>query len=361
MTTNLLVTGGAGFVGSNFIRLMLSVSENCRITNLDLLTYAGSLRNIWEVEQSSRYHFIRGDICNGKLISKLLRDNDIDMVVNFAAETHVDRSIKNPEQFVQTNVVGTYQLLEAFRKYYVENKNNPRAMRFLQISTDEVYGSLKPREAPFTENSSYRPRSPYAASKAAADHLVASYFSTYELPVLITHCTNNYGPYQYPEKLIPLLILNALQGEDLPLYGDGKQIRDWIYVVDHCRALMEVLAEGAPGEKYLIGGQNQRTNLEVAELVCGLIDELRPGSMFVPHRNLICHVADRPGHDRRYAVDTGKIRRELNWVPETGLEEGLKKTIVWYLSNPGWVSAILGDEKYQHWVRKNYQLREEEL
>lgn len=361
MTTNLLVTGGAGFIGSNFIRLMLSASENCRITNMDLLTYAGSLRNLREVEQSSRYRFIRGDICNGKLISKLLRDDDIDMVVNFAAETHVDRSIKNPEQFIQTNVMGTYQLLETFRKYYQENKSNPGAMRFLQISTDEVYGSLKPREAPFTENSSYQPRSPYAASKAAADHLASSYFSTYELPVLITHGTNNYGPYQYPEKLIPLLIINALQGEDLPLYGDGKQIRDWLYVVDHCRALMEILVKGTPGEKYLIGGQNQHTNLEVAEMVCDMIDEFRPDSMFVPHRNLLCRVADRLGHDRRYAADTAKIRRKLNWVPETSLEEGLRKTIAWYLANPGWVSAILGDEKYQHWVRENYQLREEEL
>ncbi|HEY3074975.1 MAG TPA: dTDP-glucose 4,6-dehydratase [Burkholderiales bacterium] len=322
----LLVTGGAGFIGSNFVVAALAQADEPIVT-LDKLSYAGSLMNLSAVAGDARHVFVRGDICDRELVRGLLRKHKPRAIVHFAAESHVDRSITGPAEFVQTNVVGTWSLLEEARAYCSD-----AAFRFLHISTDEVYGSLAAEEAAFTEERPFAPNSPYAASKAAADHLVRAYFHTYGLPVLTTNCSNNYGPHQYPEKLIPLMIRNALAGKPLPVYGDGRNVRDWLYVTDHCDALRLVLAKGRPGETYNIGGESERANNEVVQTLCALLDKARPrkaGS----YAELIAFVTDRPGHDRRYAMNIGKIRRELGWQPKESFETGLEKTVQWYLAN----------------------------
>jgi len=356
---NVLVTGGAGFIGSNFVHYLLRVDPNVRVVNLDVLTYAGSLENLKDLPDHDRHALVKGDICDAGFVKRLLEQYHIDTIVHFAAETHVDRSILAPEQFIQANVVGTYNLLEAARAVWLEgNASGTGEVRFHHISTDEVYGSLKPNDPPFTETTPYAPNSPYAASKAASDHLVRAYSHTYGLPVTITNCSNNYGPHQFPEKLIPLMILNALEGEPLPIYGDGKQIRDWLYVEDHCEAIWMVLQGGKLGQVYNVGGDTQPTNLDIVRALCAVLDERFPDSPYVPHQDLIQHVADRPGHDRRYAMDIGKIRRELGWDPRESLESGLEKTVDWYLAHPGWVAAIRARGGYQHWMERNYAERE---
>jgi len=355
---NILVTGGAGFIGSNFIHYILYTEPQAVIINLDALTYAGRPENLAGLPDTSRHIFIHGDIGNQKLVQQIFRKYAIDSVVHFAAESHVDRSIHDPGQFVQTNVMGTYSLLESARQYWLVEKDIPVSeVRFHHISTDEVFGSLSPHDPPFSETTPYAPNSPYAASKAASDHLVRAYWHTYGLPITISNCSNNYGPRQFPEKLIPLMIVNAQSGQPLPVYGDGKQIRDWLYVEDHCQAIHKILQLGKPGETYNIGGNNQPTNLTIVELLCDIIDECLPQSHFLPHKQLIQFVADRPGHDRRYAMDTSKIQRELHWQPQHDLQGGLLRTIEWYLSNPGWVEAISKHGDYQSWLQKNYQGR----
>ena len=355
---NVLVTGGAGFIGSNFIRHALAQSSGVRIVNLDALTYAGSPRNLDGLPGPDRHLFVRGDICDAPLVGALLKTHRIDTIVHFAAETHVDRSILAPEKFVQTNVLGTFTLLEAARREWLEEERaDPRERRFHHISTDEVFGSLSAGEEAFREETPYKPNSPYAASKAASDHLVRAYAQTYGLPVTITNCSNNYGPCQFPEKLIPLTILNALEGRPLPVYGDGRQIRDWLYVEDHCRAIWLVLQNGRPGEMYNLGGGNQWTNIDLVKTLCRILDELRPGSPHCPHESLITFVADRPGHDRRYAMDIGKVTRDLGWSPCEGLETGLRKTAGWYLDNLEWVQAIRKERRYQQWLETNYAER----
>jgi dTDP-glucose 4,6-dehydratase len=357
---NILVTGGAGFIGSNFIRYILYTQPDVFIVNLDLLTYAGSLENLKELPFPQRYEFIQGDICNQALVEDILRRFEIDTVVHFAAETHVDRSIYGPAAFVQTNIVGTFSLLEAARKVWLdENKADAKIVRFHHISTDEVFGSLTADAPAFEEKTPYSPNSPYAASKASSDHLVRAYSHTYGLPFTLTNCSNNYGPYQFPEKLIPLMILNALQGKSLPIYGDGKQIRDWLYVEDHCEAIWQVLQHGQTGESYNVGGNNQPTNLELVDTICEILDELQPRSPHRPHAGLKKHVVDRPGHDRRYAMNTGKIELELGWQPKYTLKEGLLKTVCWYLEHGDWIQAIRGREEYQGWLDKNYNGRVE--
>jgi dTDP-glucose 4,6-dehydratase len=326
----LLVTGGAGFIGSNFVLAALGADAGPVLT-LDKLTYAGSLLNLDAVRDDPRHQFVRGDICDRALVRSLLRTHKPRAIVHFAAETHVDRSIAGPEAFVQTNVVGTWALLEEARAY-VEKFGPDESFRFLHISTDEVYGSLEPRAPAFTEEHPFRPSSPYAASKAAADHLVRAYRHTYGLPVLITNCSNNYGPRQYPEKLIPLMIRNALAGKPLPVYGDGANVRDWLYVADHCEALLAVLGRGRVGETYNIGGESERANNDVVRALCAALDRERPRRAG-PYAELIAHVTDRPGHDRRYAMDIAKIRRELGWQPKESFESGLEKTVRWYLAN----------------------------
>jgi dTDP-glucose 4,6-dehydratase len=331
----ILVTGGAGFIGGNFV---LGTVGDYRVVNLDALTYAGNPDTLASVSDNPDHVFVQGRIGDRGLVDRLLAEYRPSAVVNFAAETHVDRSIDGPKAFVQTNVVETHELLEAALSYWsaLEGEDHD-AFRFLHISTDEVYGTLGP-EGYFTEESPFRPNSPYAASKAASDHLVRAYHHTYGLPTLTTNCSNNYGPYHFPEKLIPLMILAALREEPLPVYGDGQQIRDWLYVEDHCRAILAVLQRGRPGETYNVGGHNERTNLEVVKIICALLDELVPGSL---HESLITFVADRPGHDRRYAIDTEKIERELGWRPQETLETGMGKTVRWYLENRGWCEAVL--------------------
>ena len=327
----LLVTGGAGFIGSNFV--VSTVKETAEsIVNLDKLTYAGNLRNLDVLKSDRRHNFVQGDIADRELVRKLLKVHKPRAIVHFAAETHVDRSISGPADFIQTNVVGSWSLLEEARAYW-EASGRDRDFRFLHVSTDEVYGSLGPADPPFTEATPYAPNSPYAASKAASDHLVRSYHHTYGLPTLTTNCSNNYGPRQYPEKLIPLMIRNALDGKPLPVYGDGRNVRDWLYVADHCAAVRLVLAKGEAGETYNIGGENEVVNIDLVRLLCGLLDRLRPrkgGS----YSDLIAFVKDRPGHDRRYAMDIGKIRRELGWQPKETFETGLEKTVRWYVENP---------------------------
>lgn len=355
---NLLVTGGAGFIGSNFIRYLLNSEATIHLVNLDALTYAGSLDNLTAVVGEDRYSFIRGNICNGALVADLLRERKIDTVVHFAAESHVDRSIHNPGQFITTNVVGTQTLLDVCRQVWLEERSLPLAeVRFHHVSTDEVYGTLKPHDPAFSEVTPYAPNSPYAASKAASDHLVRAYHHTYGLPVTVTNCSNNYGPLQFPEKLIPLMILNALAGKPLPVYGDGQQIRDWLYVDDHCEAIKLVLAQGRVGETYNIGGNNQPSNLEIVQQLCSLLDELVPNSLFTPHASLIQFVADRPGHDRRYAIDLTKIQSELGWQPRQSLATGLRKTVEWYLANQDWIKTIQRQNNYQQWLENNYQQR----
>jgi len=332
------ITGGAGFIGGNFI-LNLMKSSQAKVINYDKLTYAGNLDTLSSIENNPNYTFIEGDICDKDNLSKLFNTQQIDYIVHFAAESHVDRSIDSPGDFIQTNVLGTFELLEATRNY-IAYKTQNKNFRFLHVSTDEVYGSLG-ETGLFNENTPYAPNSPYAASKASSDHLVRAYFKTFDLPVLTTNCSNNYGPYQFPEKLLPLMIHNALKGKPLPIYGDGKQIRDWLFVEDHCKAILQVLETGKPGEVYNIGGHNEKSNLEVIQELCHILDELLPNSKFRPHQDLIHFVKDRPGHDRRYAIDATKIQTELKWKPQESFETGLRKTVKWYLSNKDWVNRVM--------------------
>jgi len=358
---NILVTGGAGFIGSNFVHFLLRVEPDVHIVNLDALTYAGSQANLKDLPDPNRHTFVKGDILDRALVDSLLRKHNIDTIVHFAAETHVDRSILGPEQFIQTNVVGTYTLLEAARQFWLNEKVfGEQRVHFHHVSTDEVYGTLAPDEPAWTEVIPYAPNSPYAASKAASDHLARAYHHTYGLPVTITNCSNNYGPRQFPEKLIPLMILNAVQGKPLPIYGDGQQIRDWLYVQDHCEAIWRVIQSGKIGETYNVGGNNQPPNLEIVGTICKILDERLPDSAYKPHESLMEFVADRPGHDRRYAMDITKIGSELGWEPREWLESGLQKTIGWYLTNEDWVEAIQKQSDYQTWLDKNYQKRGEQ-
>jgi len=352
-TKTLLVTGGAGFIGTNFIRYVLEKMKNWRVVNLDVLTYAGNLANFQDLSPSlaNRHRFIHGDIRNASLLDQLFAEESFDIVVHFAAESHVDRSILGPEAFVQTNVEGTFRLLEASLKGW-EEKGEPERFRFLHISTDEVYGSLG-SEGYFTESTPYDPSSPYSASKAASDHFVRAYFRTYGLPTMITNCSNNFGPFQFPEKLIPLMILNIIEEKPLPVYGDGKHVRDWLYVIDHCDGLVRVLHEGRPGETYNIGGGAERQNLDVVHLLCDLLDVRLDRSHRRASRNLIQFVTDRPGHDRRYAIDAGKIRQELQWGPAHDFEEALAATVDWYLRNMDWVEMVRSGE-YRKWIEINY-------
>jgi len=342
----LLITGGAGFIGCNFVRHWLQGHGDDRVVVLDALTYAGNLESLRDVEGNANYRFVQGDICDRAAVEHLFREERIDRVVHFAAESHVDRSILGPGAFVRTNIEGTFSLLEVARAVW----RNVDEVRFLHVSTDEVYGALRPADPAFTEASPYRPNSPYSASKAASDHLVRAYFQTYDLPVLTTNCSNNYGPYQFPEKLIPLVILNAFEGKPLPVYGDGSNIRDWLYVGDHCRALELVLEKGVPGQVYNIGGKNERSNIEIVELLCEKLDELVPAAH--SYKDQIEFVADRPGHDFRYAIDAGKIERELGWVPLMNFEGGLEQTIHWYLQHRDWCEHIRSGEYRQYYARQ---------
>jgi dTDP-glucose 4,6-dehydratase len=355
-TKTLLVTGGAGFIGTNFIRYVLAEMEDWRVVNLDGLTYAGNLANFQDLSTSlaNRHRFIHGDIRDESLLERLFAEESFDIVVHFAAESHVDRSILGPRAFVQTNVEGTFRLLEASLKNW-EQRSKPESFRFLHISTDEVYGSLGP-DGYFTERTPYDPSSPYSASKAASDHFVRAYFRTYDLPTIITNCSNNFGPYQFPEKLIPLMILNIMEEKVLPVYGDGKHVRDWLYVIDHCDGLLRVLQEGRPGETYNMGGGAERQNLEVVHLLCRLLDLRLDRSGRKASRNLIQFVKDRPGHDRRYAIDASKITRELGWSPGHNFEEALEATVDWYLANMDWVELVRSGE-YRKWIEINYEQR----
>ncbi len=356
-TKNLLVTGGAGFIGSNFIHYLIKNEPSWNIVNLDLLTYAGHLESLSDLTNSN-YRFIHGDICDKELVEKILYDHKIDTIVHFAAESHVDRSIEGPNAFIQTNIVGTYNLLEVTRHYW-KNNGGYEGKRFHHVSTDEVFGMLKLSDPAFTEETPYSPNSPYAASKASSDHLVRSYHHTFGLPTTITNCSNNYGPYQFPEKLIPLIILNAVNGKSLPIYGDGQQIRDWLFVEDHCEAIVSVLKKGVVGETYNIGGENQFPNIEIVKKICHLIDEYLPESPNYPHEKLITYVKDRPGHDFRYDMDITKIRRELGWSPKFTLEEGLANTVEWYFNHREWIEKVTGDKAFADWITKNYQTRED--
>jgi dTDP-glucose 4,6-dehydratase len=353
MSNTILVTGGAGFIGANFVMEWLARSDET-VVNLDKLTYAGNLDNLRPLQADSRHVFVQGDIGDATLLADLLKKYQPRAVVNFAAESHVDRSIHGPEDFIQTNIVGTFRLLDAVRAYWLGLGDDGRSgFRFLHVSTDEVYGSLA-RDAPaFTEMHRYEPNSPYSASKAASDHLVRAYHHTYGLPVLTTNCSNNYGPYQFPEKLIPLVIANALAGKPLPVYGDGQQIRDWLYVKDHCTAIIRVLEAGTQGETYNIGGWNEMSNLDIVHTVCGLLDEMRPNPNGTPYSAQVTFVADRPGHDRRYAIDARKIELKLGWRPAETFETGIRKTVQWYLENPEWVANVQSGA-YREWVEKHY-------
>jgi dTDP-glucose 4,6-dehydratase len=347
----ILVTGGAGFIGSNFV-LDWIAAEGTPVVNLDKLTYAGNPANLASLKGDSRYVFAQGDICDRTLVASLLQKHQPQAIVHFAAESHVDRSIHGPGEFVQTNVVGTFSLLEETRAYWSALGAGTREQfRFLHVSTDEVYGSLGMDDPAFSETTPYAPNSPYAASKAGSDHLVRAYHHTYGLPTVTTNCSNNYGPLQFPEKLIPLMILNALNGKALPVYGDGKNVRDWLHVSDHCSGIRAALAKGKPGETYNIGGNSEKTNLEVVHAVCTILDELHPAG--APHAKLITYVKDRPGHDQRYAINAEKIRRELGWEPQERFEKGLRKTVEWYLNNNEWVDSVLTGE-YRKWVDKQY-------
>ena len=337
---SILVTGGAGFIGSNFIRYVFQSNPDCRVINMDVLTYAGNPESLADSPSGARYRFVQGDICDRVLLERLLLEEQPSAIVHFAAESHVDRSIDGPDAFVRTNVNGTFSLLEATRKWWRELAPELRAsFRFLHVSTDEVYGSLGATGL-FTEETPYAPNSPYSASKAASDHFVRAYHHTYGLPVLTTNCSNNYGPYQFPEKLIPLMILNALAGKPLPVYGDGMQVRDWLYVEDHCRAILTVLDQGQLGETYNIGGHNEMANIQIVNTLCAMLDELRPRPDGKPYTEQITYVTDRPGHDRRYAIDAGKIGRELGWTPVETFATGIRKTVEWYLQNATWCERI---------------------
>jgi dTDP-glucose 4,6-dehydratase len=347
-----LVTGGAGFIGANFVLEWLAHADE-RVVNLDALTYAGNPENLATLESDSRYVFVHGDIADRTIVASLLAGHRPRAIVNLAAESHVDRSIHGPGDFVRTNIHGTYNLLDCALEYWGQlDAAAKSAFRFLHVSTDEVYGSLEPGAPPFTEATPYQPNSPYSASKAASDHLVRAWHHTYGLPVLTTNCSNNYGPLQFPEKLIPLVIANAFAGERLPVYGDGMNVRDWLYVTDHCAAIRAVLAGGTPGEVYNIGGWNEMPNIEIVNVICALLDEMRPRAEG-PHRELIAFVKDRPGHDRRYAIDARKIERELGWRPAETFETGIRKTVQWYLEHPSWVANIQSGA-YRHWVDLNY-------
>lgn len=350
----ILVTGGAGFIGSNFVLDWLEKLDE-PVINLDKLTYAGNLDNLKSVADDKNHMFVKGDIGDFELVSKLLTEYKPRAVVNFAAESHVDRSIYGPEDFIQTNVVGTFHLLEAVRAYWNGlDGESKAAFKFLHVSTDEVYGTLEKNDPPFNEHNRYEPNSPYSASKAASDHLVRAYHHTYGLPVLTTNCSNNYGPYHFPEKLIPLVIHNALNGKPLPIYGDGQQIRDWLFVKDHCTAIRRVLAAGRLGETYNVGGWNEKANIEVVNTICAILDELKPRADGVSYATQITYVKDRPGHDRRYAIDATKLERELGWKPAETFETGIRKTVQWYLDNQAWVENITSGQ-YLKWVEKQYQ------
>ena len=347
--------GGCGFIGSNFVRHTLQHHSDYRIINLDKLTYAGNPANLKDMEGNPRYRFVKGDICDTVLVRRIFAEEQIDTVVHFAAESHVDRSIHGPGEFVQNNIVGTYQLLESVRAYWAALPAPAKAdFRFLHVSTDEVYGSLGKSDPAFTESNTYEPNSPYSASKAASDHLVRAWHHTYGLPVLTTNCSNNYGPYHFPEKLIPLMIVNALAGKPLPVYGDGQQVRDWLYVRDHCSAIRRVLEAGKLGETYNVGGWNEKPNIDIVNTVCALLDELRPRTDGQSYRSQITYVKDRPGHDRRYAIDARKIERELGWKPAETFDTGIRKTVQWYLDNADWVANVQTGA-YREWVQTQYQ------
>jgi dTDP-glucose 4,6-dehydratase len=351
----ILVTGGAGFIGSNFILQQLETDAATSLANLDKLTYAGNLRNLDAVATDRRYEFVHGDIGDRGLVRRLLEKHQPSAIVHFAAESHVDRSILGPDDFIRTNVDGTFALLEEVRAYWTSlSGDESKRFRFLHVSTDEVYGSLGPHDPPFSETTAYAPNSPYSASKAASDHLVRAYHHTYGLPTLTTNCSNNYGRFQFPEKLIPLMILNARDGKPLPVYGDGQNVRDWIYVADHCEAIAVVLARGTPGETYNVGGWNEKPNLEIVHAVCDIVDEMAPRAAG-SRRELITFVKDRPGHDRRYAMDARKIERELGWRPKETFETGIRKTIRWYLENEEWVKDVTNGS-YRQWISTQYSV-----
>jgi dTDP-glucose 4,6-dehydratase len=346
----ILVTGGAGFIGSNFVHHWCRTYPHDRLIVLDALTYAGNRQTLAPLEVNPNFRFVQGDICDRLLVESLLRKEQVEAIAHFAAESHVDRSILRPDAFVQTNVIGTFTLLEAFRHYWLE-KNQPDYFRFLHVSTDEVYGSLELDDPAFSETTAYAPNSPYSASKAGSDHLARAYFHTYHLPTLITNCSNNYGSYHFPEKLIPLMCINILLGKPLPVYGDGQNIRDWLYVEDHCRALEIVLKKGKPGETYNIGGNNEVKNIDLVHLICDLMDELAPDLPIKPARKLITFVKDRPGHDRRYAINATKICRELGWQPQETVQSGLRKTIQWYLDRQDWWQPLLSEAYRDYYVQ----------
>ena len=353
MNNIILVTGGAGFIGSNFVLDWIE-SESATLVNLDKLTYAGNLQNLASLEHNPRHLFIHGDIGDPAVVSQILSKHQPRAIVNFAAESHVDRSIHGPGEFIQTNIVGTFNLLESARAYWGSlAEEDKAAFRFLHVSTDEVYGSLAPEDPAFKETNTYEPNSPYSASKAASDHLVRAYHHTYGLPVLTTNCSNNYGPYHFPEKLIPLIIHNALAGKPLPIYGDGQQVRDWLYVRDHCSAIRRVLEAGRVGETYNVGGWNEKPNLDVVYKICTILDELAPRTDGKNYKDQITYVTDRLGHDRRYAIDATKINDELGWKPAETFETGIRKTVQWYLDNQDWVKNITSGD-YKNWIEKNY-------
>lgn len=355
-TSPVLVTGGAGFIGSNFVLDWVS-SERTPVINLDKLTYAGNLNNLAAIKGSNLHEFRQGDIGDRKLISELLATARPRAIINFAAESHVDRSIHGPEDFIETNIMGTFRLLECARAYYDGlGADEKQGFRFLHVSTDEVYGTLAKDDPAFAETNPYEPNSPYAASKAASDHLVRAWHHTFGLPVLTTNCSNNYGPYQFPEKLIPLMIVNALSGKALPVYGDGQQIRDWLYVGDHCEAIRVVLNKGKLGETYNIGGRNEKANIDIVYTICAMLDAERPRADGKSYKDQITHVADRPGHDRRYAINADKIAQDLGWMPKETFETGIAKTIRWYLDNPEWLQSVLSGD-YKNWVDTNYAQR----
>ena len=349
---SILITGGAGFIGSNFVHHWCNTYKSDRVVVLDALTYAGNKENLTSLSDNQNLKFVQGDICDRTLIDRLLESEDINTVAHFAAESHVDRSIIGPGAFVQTNVVGTFTLLEAFRQRW-NNREQPQSDRFLHVSTDEVYGSLEADDPAFTETTPYTPNSPYSASKAGSDHLARAYFHTYGMPTMITNCSNNYGPYHFPEKLIPLMCINILLGKPLPVYGDGQNIRDWLYVEDHCRALDVVIHKGKPGETYNVGGNNEVKNIDLVEKLCALMDELAPNLPVSPSKELITFVKDRAGHDRRYAIDASKIKNELGWTPQETVEGGLRRTVEWYLANSDWWKPLLSEE-YKNYYAKVY-------
>ncbi len=356
MNDTILVTGGAGFIGSNFVLNWIEKTGS-GVVNLDLLTYAGNRKNLLSIENNSRHTFSRADICDAAAVRALLNEHRPRAIVHFAAESHVDRSITGPDAFIQTNVFGTFVLLQEAKAYWDSLPADQKAsFRFLHVSTDEVYGTLGPNDPAFSETTPYAPNSPYAASKASSDHLVRAYHHTYGLPVLTTNCSNNYGPYQFPEKLIPLMILNALEGQALPVYGDGLNVRDWLYVEDHCTAIRTVLEQGKPGETYNIGGSSERKNIDVVTAICDIVDELHPSPEIGSRRKLITYVTDRPGHDRRYAINAEKITRELGWRPEQQFESGIRKTVKWFLDNLDWVADVRSGA-YQQWIELNYAER----